>query len=538
MDGALGDRTPQVRPRLRLKVILVALVLCRGFVLLCVIPPFEGWDEFQHVAYIVHLSESGQRPILGTTIVPRSLQARLSTFPHGPYALKMLESTGAVDYGTFWERPIAATTTDADRPANRPMPLYQAQHGPFYYSLAAPLFAFAGGVGDLRMSMGVLRLVNLLLTAASVWIALGIVERLIRDRSLGGLCGLLIAMQPLFLINGVRVANDALGIFFATAAVAAALDRRTFGSRASTFSLGLLVGLATLAKSVHLGLIPFVLICAFVACVPDRVVRTPGRYSFRALGATLFVTGGFLLATFAEFRDNLSRYGTVTAMQESVQNGREGRGVTDLVRATGSVRWVKWARNLWLRKNVMAGGWSWAGDNESMQDWHELFFGIALAGWAWTLRPGRRSRRRGLYRPSRPSALPGVVRFLLGGPGLSHRAFATFVGDANDEPLVCGWCIPVVSIAGRRRGLWLASRPTSICLAAGHGFVLPEDRVFNGPGFDDVSLHSARRMEHCPGPPGVSSAPDFRHADGPRRHRRRARGVRTGDPGGLALDYP
>ncbi|HKI21525.1 MAG TPA: hypothetical protein VKA15_26760 [Isosphaeraceae bacterium] len=392
MEEASGGQTPQVRPRPRLKIILVALVLCRGLVLLCVIPPFEGWDEFQHVAYVVHLNEAGARPILGETTVPRSLQSRLSSFPHGPYALKMLRNAGAVDYATFWSRPIAAAPMAAEVSESTSLSLYQAQHGPFYYSIAAPLFALAGGVGDLRTSVGVLRLVNLLLTAASVWIALGMVQRLVRDPALGSLCGLMIATQPLFLINGVRVANDALGIFLATATVAAALDRRTFRSRAATFALGLLVGLATLAKSVHLGLIPFVAICALVAHVPDRSDRASGRRWFRALGAPLLILAGFLVVTFAEFRDNSARYGRLTVEQESVQNRRSGRGVSDLVRAAGSVHWVNWTRNLWLRKNVMAGGWSWAGDNNRMQNRHELLLGLALAGWAWTLRRGPRAR--------------------------------------------------------------------------------------------------------------------------------------------------
>lgn len=394
MEEALGKNSPQRRPRLRLKLILVGLVLCRGLVLLCVIPPFEGWDEFQHVAYIVHLSETGQRPILGETIVPHSLESRLSTFPHGPYALKMLEGTGAVDYATFWNRPaLALATGKAPEPReSTALSLYEAQHGPLYYRLAARLFDLAGGVGDLRMSIGVLRLANLLLTAASVWIALGIVDRLIRSRVLSGLCGLLIAAQPLFLINGVRVANDALGVFLATVAIAAALNHRTFRSRGFTLALGLLMGMATLAKSVHFGLVPFVLVCALAAHLPHRVAKAPGRHWLPALGATLLILTGFLVATVGEFRQNLARYGSLTVMQESVHNRRSGRGVTDLVRAAGSVPWVKWTRNLWLRKNVMAGGWSWAGDNNRMQDRHEVLLAVCLAGWAWTWR--RRPRAR------------------------------------------------------------------------------------------------------------------------------------------------
>ncbi len=60
--------------------------------------------------------------------------------------------------------------------------------------------------------------------------------------------------------------------------------------------------------------------------------------------------------------------------------------------AAASVDWIQWTRNLWFRKNVMAGGWSWAGDNERMKDRHELLVAIALAGWCWVFRRSARAR--------------------------------------------------------------------------------------------------------------------------------------------------
>ncbi len=301
--GPIGTRSEKQQCQsLGLRFLLVVLVFCRGLVLLCVMPPFEGWDEYQHVAYIVHLCETGARPVLGETIVPRSLQARLGDFPHGPYALKTLKATGAVDYASFWREPARVGQKARSLTDSPPLSLYQAQHGSFYYLLAAPLFALAGGVRDLRSSVGALRLLNLVFTVLSVWIALGIVERLIRNRALKALCGLLIAVQPLFLINGVRVANDALGILFATAAIAAALDRHTFRSRGAMFGLGILMGLATLAKSVHFGLIPFVAICALATQLRERFGRPPRRHSLLPLGATLLIFAGFLLTTGAELR--------------------------------------------------------------------------------------------------------------------------------------------------------------------------------------------------------------------------------------------
>ncbi len=87
----------------RLRVILTGLVLCRGVVLLCVLPPFEGWDEYQHVGYIIYLNETGDRPCFGQADVPASLMARLPAFPHCPSALRQFRGLGAVDYSTYWK---------------------------------------------------------------------------------------------------------------------------------------------------------------------------------------------------------------------------------------------------------------------------------------------------------------------------------------------------------------------------------------------------------------------------------------------------
>jgi hypothetical protein len=45
-----------------IRSLLVALFFCRGLVYLGVFPIFEGWDEYQHVGYVVHVLETGQSP--------------------------------------------------------------------------------------------------------------------------------------------------------------------------------------------------------------------------------------------------------------------------------------------------------------------------------------------------------------------------------------------------------------------------------------------------------------------------------------------
>src|SRR5207245_5803278 len=137
-----------------------------------------------------------------------------------------------------------------------PLPLYEAQHSPLAYQLMAPVFQAAGGLRDLRSSVACLRFANLLLTATAVWVALGAVGRIVRGPVPAALVGLLISTQPLFLINGVRVANDALGVLLATLAITMGLALERERLLHQSAAIGLLVGLAFLAKAGHAALTP------------------------------------------------------------------------------------------------------------------------------------------------------------------------------------------------------------------------------------------------------------------------------------------
>jgi hypothetical protein len=370
---------------------------------MCVLPPFEAWDEYQHVAYIVHLNETGDRPWFGVSDTPASLLLELPRFPHARQALEQMGSTGALGYADYWAR-----TSDGslEGPPSVKTPgrigLYQAQHGPLYYRLMAPLFEALGGVANLRASIAGLRFINLLFTAASVWIAFGIIARRVKNPSVIAFSGLLIALQPLFLMNGVRVANDALGVLLATIAIGWALDlpRILVQRRAiiSLIGLGSLTGLAVLAKSVHFGLIPFIAAAWLWGTVRNYRRSRRAAEVWRAMAAAVAMSVAFVAVTQAEFRGNWKRYGTLTVMQESLINGQAGRGgIAHLIATARAVSWRGFAENLWLRKSVMSGGWSWAGANQRMQNRHEFLALAALAGWAWWLVPASRRRPGRLF---------------------------------------------------------------------------------------------------------------------------------------------
>lgn len=389
--------------------VLVLLVLARGVVVACVLPPFEGWDEYQHVAYIVHILETGEDPVLRQTCVPKSLLRAAVQFPQPAAAIEQIEAAGAVDYATYWQsgpRPPADTLPD--------VPLYQAQHAPLYYRLVAPLFAWLGGIENLRAAVGGLRLLNVCLTALAVKLMLDVLGLLLSNRLAAAVGGLAIATHPLFLMNSVRVSSDALGVLLATAAVVMAM-RMVAGNGGSfdtggpdtavapatmrrlTFfrcaAVGGLIGLAVLAKTVNLALLPFAVACIVWSAVRCRLsaAATVGR-----LAAALIVLAA---VTQHYFRFNLTHFGLLTPMQEALVNREAGRGAGDVLRTALRLDWVRAWDELWIHNNRLVGGWSFVRTMRWHRSGQAWALAAAFAGWLWPLLfSGYRRRLRGAER--------------------------------------------------------------------------------------------------------------------------------------------
>jgi len=377
-----APRTPAYWPRVRR--LLVGLVLCRGVVALCVVPPFEGWDEYQHVGYVEHVRQTGQAPVLWKTSVSPQLLAEVVKFPQPPVAVKdQLGALGAVDYAAFWARHnpgVAGQSPPAFRGGSHA--LYQAQHSPLAYRLAVPVYAALGGAKNLRASVGGLRLVNVALTAGAVWIVLGALRRVMRREGDAALAGLALAAHPLFLLNGARVANDALGVLLASAAVAHGLalvvapdGARRFAARC--LGAGLLVGLAVTAKSTNFGLVPF---AAFVWLAATARARVPAG---RAVLAGTLMAAGCLAVVQSELRFNLAHYGSLTSMQEGVINAHKGVTRADLLRSAATFDWPKAVGDLWGRGLFFTGGWSFLRPYPKAVRAYRDAVTVGLLGWAW-----------------------------------------------------------------------------------------------------------------------------------------------------------
>ncbi len=328
--------------------LLVTLFLVRGLFVLSVLPPYEGWDEYQHIAYIEHLAQTGRAPVLHESQVPPTLHPELARYPHSRLGADQVRRIGGLPYDEFWR----AENPPSPPPEARPLPLYQAQQAPLYYRLMLPLYLKLKAAGGLLAVSAGLRLINLLFGAAAVAVALWSVGGLLRMGPHRYIVGLLIATQPLYLLNLTRVANDALAVLFGTITIAALL---ALGGRrwwiASTIA-GSTLGLAVMTKTNLLGLMPFVLLMHAIAVCRRRL-------SIGAATASLAIVLVLSTAvTYRYFAFNLERYGVLSPLQEAVKNEARGSRAADLWRAATELEWRRDFVMRMFRQTLWRGGWS------------------------------------------------------------------------------------------------------------------------------------------------------------------------------------
>ncbi|MCZ6698737.1 MAG: hypothetical protein O7D94_07400, partial [Planctomycetota bacterium] len=189
--------------------LLAVIFLVRGIFYLSVLPPFEGWDEYQHLAYVAFVAQNGRSPVLRESMVPRSLYPALVKYPHATkFAQNQTEHIGTRSYKDFWVSDTVPTVS----PSARDIDLYQAQHASLYYRLVAPIYRWLWKADDPLIAINALRLINVLLGAGSIFIVGLVLGRILVDGPGRYILALLITLQPLFLVNCARIASDALAV--------------------------------------------------------------------------------------------------------------------------------------------------------------------------------------------------------------------------------------------------------------------------------------------------------------------------------------
>ena len=318
--GTRGDATVISRERIRSRAwwlvagLSITAFLARAPLYLSVFPPFEGWDEYQHLAYIAHLDETGTIPVFDESRVSLALRPLVVAMPHSPWGGEQVEEWGALPYADYWNAPARA---GMGREASSSPRLYQAQHPPLAYVLALPLWRALNTTHPLE-AIYAIRTMNLLLVAAALVLFAGALTRLVPAFAPRATVLALVCLHPLFFQNVARVANDALALAAALAGISLLMlaDGRTLLTR------GLLAA-GCIAASVWSKQLGLTLIPALVLGVP-LIGWVHGVSAGRLWRVTSIVSIAFLLLVAPLWLWSYQHYGSIITTQESLELAARG----------------------------------------------------------------------------------------------------------------------------------------------------------------------------------------------------------------------
>jgi hypothetical protein len=372
-DG--GDATATSRERTRSRDwwlvagLLIAAFLARAPLYLSVFPPFEGWDEYQHLAYIAHLDETGTIPVHESR-VSLALRPLLIAVPHSPNGAAQLPEWGALSYADYWNTP--APTAATDREASSTPRLYQSQHPPLAYVLVVPVWRALRTTYPLE-AISAIRTMNLLLVAAALVLLAGALERLVPAFAPRVAVFALVCLHPLFFQNVARVANDALALATGVAGISLLVlaDRRTLLTR------GLLAA-GCIAASVWSKQTSLTLIPALVLGLP-LIGWAHGVSGGRLWRVTSIAGVAFLLLVAPLWLWSYQHYGSIVTTQDSLELAARGSVVAALATSLANLAWGPVVDTFFVPGRPWVGGWSFLPMHETLADLHGWYWGILLA---------------------------------------------------------------------------------------------------------------------------------------------------------------
>jgi len=404
------------------------LFLVRGAFYSNMLPVWEGWDEYAHMAFIQHWIDYGTLPRLNDRIsreIDESM--RLAPLPlelnwiGPPYLIHSdwwALSWGERDARLRGLATLSPTLAHQDQAAvavnGRPFVFYEAQQPPLFYWIAA-LVARPAADRPLADRIHLLRWLSVFLTSLAIPFTF-LAARALFPSGSGApeCCAALLAVAPGLAIDGARVANDGLAIGLAALFLWLLTREKTTWAAA-----GVGLGAAILAKASLLILIPILAVIW---------IRQPRKLVFAL--ATGFAIGGWW------YIRNLLIGMPLTGWLESVPARTLATSAVHLLRNGG---WVNGAQTI-AKSLTWFGAWSFM----TLHNWMYLIleacgFGGMLAGLA-----ARRAEVR----------VPAVF---LGGFMIAIAAGSAAYYAVQGIPGIPGWY------------LWPAGGAMAILFAAGAG---------------------------------------------------------------------
>lgn len=350
--------------------LLIAAFLARGPLYLSVFPPFEGWDEYQHVAYIAHLDETGSIPVFDKSWVTPALRPLLVGVPHSQWGGDQVRQWGALSYPEYWSSRPPTSGTDREGLAN--LRLYQAQQPPLAYLVDLPVWRALRTAHPLE-AIYAIRMLNLLLVAAALVLFAAALERLVPAFAPRVAALALVCLYPLFFQNVARVANDGLAVATGVAGISLLLlaDGRTLLTRGVLSAV--CIAASVWSKQTSLTLIP-----ALVLGLPS-IGWAHGVSAGRRWRATGIAIAAFFLLVAPLWLWSYQHYGTLLTTQDSIELAARGSVVAALTRSLVTLNWSAVVDTFLVPGRPWVGGWSFLVVNETLATLHGWYWGILLA---------------------------------------------------------------------------------------------------------------------------------------------------------------
>lgn len=257
----------QARTWQRIVFAITVMVLARGILWLSVLPPLEGPDEYQHIAYLVYLKEKHVVPNFRSAHMTESMSDIVKAFPHPPASAGQLAPRGweAKTYDEFWNgKPANSSGQPNPGPGETGLHLYQSQHPPLFYLVSLPLWLLFAS-RDYLLAINAIRLLNVLLLAASVFVFLKVLESCVPKLRHRLFIGLLVGLYPMLLTMTARVSNDSFAIFLSMLTLYFITKPNREKSLRNVAIASGLTALAMLTKSTAIVMVPAIIVSILLA---------------------------------------------------------------------------------------------------------------------------------------------------------------------------------------------------------------------------------------------------------------------------------
>ncbi len=403
--------------------VLISFFILKAVSYMCIIPPFEGWDEYQHLAYIYHLETHDERPVLTKTTVSRSLLEEIVSFPVSSSMYEQTYQTGSLSYRDYFNTQPKYNRNHTD------IILYQAQHGSLYYRLMQQLLKTLPSDISIQTKVAILRGINILLTGITFLSILWLIPRIVPNYLHAFWLALLILSQPLLTINGIRITNDPLAIATGVWVVIIGLISSLRSRYHYAIIAGILMGLSCWAKSTSFVLLPF-----WFCCMITSFLRKEISFSKMVLLSFLpLILAIMILSEYFSF--NLKHYGILFIMQEAIINKNNATGFFDILRAISISDIFKDIYFLWIKEPIWVGGWSFLTVHH-IRNIALVVTTLALLSWPYKLVVNRKTEK-GVVQLQ--AALLCLILCLGTSASISWHYIQCVMAYGPDGPTSCSW---------------------------------------------------------------------------------------------------